>query len=167
MLFKRKKRYSMPEGAVISMRRGTKNAQWTDNKGRKRQAPVTSDGRIEVELATYTARYRNAAGERVERPTGCRSRDAAQTRLNEWLREAERVRAGVLSRSEASVAEWSNVPLLKHVEEYKSYMRALVSQRFCYNKPNALILQASEAIMRFMDLKPAHFLIFLFVSIAM
>ena len=59
MLFKRKKKYPMPEGATITTRCGIKTAQWVDGKGTKRRAILTDDGRIEVEMATYTTRYRN------------------------------------------------------------------------------------------------------------
>lgn len=124
MLFKRKKKYSMPEGATITTRRGVKIAQWIDGRGKKRQAAVTDDGRIEVEMATYTARYRNAAGVVVEQPTGCRGYGAAQSRLTEWLREVERIRAGVLSLTEAATAEWSHVPLADHIAAFRSHMTA-------------------------------------------
>jgi hypothetical protein len=124
MLFKRKKRYPMPEGAVISMRRGIKTAQWEDGKDRKRQAPVTKDGRIEVELATYTAKYRGADGTIIQRPTGCRSLAAAQARLSEWLSLVEKERAGIISKGEAQVSDWAFVPVETHIEDYKQYLLA-------------------------------------------
>jgi integrase len=103
-------------------------ATWTDRAGRKRTAVVVvgSDGllRIRDEAATYTAKYRDADGFVQEVATGCRDADAARTKLDELMRTAERIQSGSLSRSDAEVGKWQNVPLSVHVADYIADLRA-------------------------------------------
>ena len=73
---------------------------------------------------TWTARYRGADGGVIQRPTGCRGKDAAQARLSEWLKEEERMRSGVVTLSEAAAGKWARVPLNKHIEDFRGHMEA-------------------------------------------
>jgi hypothetical protein len=56
----------LPEGAEILTRDGQRHARWTDRRGRKRVAKVTTgrDGstRIVLEATTHVAKFRNGAG---------------------------------------------------------------------------------------------------------
>ena len=103
-------------------------ATWTDRAGRKRTAAVVagSDGlpRIRDEAATYTAKYRDADGVVREVATGCRDADAARTKLAELTRTAERIHSGALSRSDAEVGKWRNVPLSVHIADYLADLRS-------------------------------------------
>ena len=73
---------------------------------------------------TWTARYRGANGLLIQCSTQCKSRDAAQARLSEWIKEEERMRSGVVTLSEAATGKWASVPLQKHITDYKAYMEA-------------------------------------------
>jgi integrase len=103
-------------------------ATWTDRTGRKRTAVVVvgSDGspRIRDEAATYTAKYRDADDVVREIATGCRDAEAARTKLAELMRTAERIHSGALSRSDAEVGKWQNVPLSVHIADYIDDLRA-------------------------------------------
>lgn len=82
-------------------RKGERFARWTDGKGRKRTAKVTtpSEGahagteRLLIEAATCTAKYRDGTGCVCKVATGCRSADAAQSVLSEREKRADRVRS--------------------------------------------------------------------------
>ena len=103
-------------------------AAWSDRTGKKRTAVVVigADGspRIRDESATYTAKYRDADGVVQEVATGCRDADAARTKLAELMRTAERIHSGALSRSDAEVGKWRNVPITVHVADYIDDLRA-------------------------------------------
>ncbi len=103
-------------------------ATWTDRAGRKRTAIVVagSDGslRIREEAATYTAKYRDADGVIQEVATGCRDADAARNKLAELMRTAERIQSGALSRADADVAKWRNIPMPVHIADYVADLKA-------------------------------------------
>jgi integrase len=103
-------------------------ATWTDRAGRKRTAVVVvgSDGltRIREEAATYTAKYRDADGIVQEVATGCRDIDAAKVKLTELSKAVEKIKCGSLSRSDAEVGKWQNVPLSVHVADYIADLKA-------------------------------------------
>jgi integrase len=73
---------------------------------------------------TWTARYRGADGCVIQRPTGCRGKDAAQARLSEWLKEEERTRSGVVTSSEVAAVKWARVLLTQHIEDYKAHLKS-------------------------------------------
>ena len=102
-------------------------ASWTDRSGKQRTAVVVvgPDGtpRIRTEAATYTAKYRDADGVVREVATGCRDADAAKSKLAELMRTTERIRSGAISRTDAEVGKWQNVPLTEHVADYIAELR--------------------------------------------
>ena len=125
MLFKRTHKRPIPEGATITRTRSGRVAKWTDSKGRKQSAPVSLDGgHILVEAATWTARYRDASGRLVQRPTGCERLELAQSLLSDWLALEEKQRAGIVTASEAGAAEWAHVAIADHVTDFEDFMRA-------------------------------------------
>ncbi len=93
-------------------------------RGRSRAARQTAaaDGsqRVLVESGTYTARYRDADGRTVERPTGWSDEANARRRLTKWEREVERVRAGVLSPADVSLSRHVQEPIDSHFAAFET-----------------------------------------------
>src|SRR4051812_8044645 len=127
-LFKKSVTRPLPPGAEIITRKGERLARWRDGKGKMRTAPVTTGqngaDRIRDESATYVARYRDGNGLVVEHSTGCRDKTAAQNVLADLERQAERVRAGLLTPAEARVSEHLARPIAEHVEDFLSSLAA-------------------------------------------
>lgn len=89
----------LPDGAELFTRSGGERfARWTDRRGRKQTAKLTTGrgGRLRVlrECRTYTAKYRNSANLVHKVPTGCRSKDAAERILGTLHDRADKVRCG-------------------------------------------------------------------------
>src|SRR6516164_7049402 len=80
--------------------------------------------RIRDESATYVARYRDGNGLVVEVSTGCRDKTAAQNVLADLERQAEKVRAGLLTPAEARSSEHLSKPLREHLDAYIESMKA-------------------------------------------
>jgi hypothetical protein len=99
---------ALPSSAEVFTRDGERFARWKHRSGRTRTAPVTpsADGspRILVRASTYTAKYRDATGRIVERPTGCRDEGAARALLVELEKRSELVKANVLTSAQDAVA---------------------------------------------------------------
>ncbi len=126
--------YSKPmqRGAEVFTRKGERFARWTDRRGRKRTAKVTtpSEGahagteRLLIEAATYTAKYRDGTGRVRKVATGCRSADAAQRVLTELERRADRVRSGMATAAEDAVLDYRTAALAAHVDAYLEHLGA-------------------------------------------
>ncbi|NOT01124.1 MAG: site-specific integrase [Phycisphaerales bacterium] len=122
----------MPNGAELFTRKGERFARWTDAHGRKRVAKVTTPAkgthagtdRIIVEAATYTAKYRNGAGQLVKTATGCRTRDAAETVLNELRVRSDKVRSGSWTAAEDAVLDFKATPVGEHVDAYLQHLQS-------------------------------------------
>ncbi len=120
----------LPSGAELFTRKGERFARWPDRRGRKRTAKVTTptDGeyagtdRVLVEARTFTAKYRNAAGQVCKAATGCRDRDAALIVLAELEKRAERVRCGSLTAAEDAVLDHRTTALATHVDAYLEHL---------------------------------------------
>jgi hypothetical protein len=127
-LFKKTVTRPLPPGAEILTRQGQRVARWRDGKGKMRTAPVTTGqngaDRIRDESATYVARYRNGNGLVVEVSTGCRDKTAAQSVLADLERQAERVRAKLLTPAEARTAEHLSRPIGEHLADYLTSLEA-------------------------------------------
>ncbi len=127
-LFKKTVTRPLPPGAKIITRQGERLARWRDGKGKMRTAPVTTGqngaDRIRDESGTYFGRYRDGNGLVVEVSTGCREKTAAQSVLADLERQAERVRAGLLTPAEARISEHLGKPIAEHVDAYIESMRA-------------------------------------------
>ena len=121
----------LPIGAELFARKGERFARWTDGKGRKRTARVTTpvDGtnagadRLLIEAVTYTAKFRNGAGHVVKVSTGCRSLDAAKAVLSELETRADKVRAGTWSAAEDSTLDHQRTSIAAHVTAYVAHLR--------------------------------------------
>ena len=118
----------LPDGAELFIRKGERFARWTDRRGRKRTAQVTTgrDGspRIIRECRTYTAKYRNGANQVPKVPTACRSKDAAERVLGTLHDRADKVRCGAWTAAEDSVLDWQATLITKHVAAYLDCLRA-------------------------------------------
>src|SRR5262245_12087598 len=127
-LFKKAVTRPLPPGAEIITRQGVRLARWRDGKGKTRTAPVTTgqngSDRIRDESATYVARYRDGNGLLVEVSTGCRDKTAAQAVLADLERQAEKVRAGLITPAEARSAGHLSKPFVEHVDAYIESMKA-------------------------------------------
>ena len=93
----------IPEGAhIVTLKNGTKHAVWMAGDGEKTAKYIeTKNGpRIVEESQVYVARYTDATGRFRERSTGCRDLRAAEHKLNAWLQEVDKIKAGIISQEE-------------------------------------------------------------------
>src|SRR4051812_14745887 len=127
-LFKKAVTRPLPPGAELITRQGVRLARWRDGKGKTRTAPVTTGqngaDRIRDESGTYVARYRDGNGLVVEFSTGCRDKTAAQSVLADLERQAEKIRAGLLTPAEARVGEHLGKPIAEHIDAYITSLEA-------------------------------------------
>ena len=132
-LFKKTVTRPLPPGAEIIIRQGERLARWRDGKGKMRTAPVTTGqngaDRIRDESGTYVGRYRDGNGFVVEVSTGCRDKTAAQSVLADLERQAEKVRAGLLTPAEARISEHLGKPIAEHVDAYITSLEASGASR--------------------------------------
>ena len=126
----RKKTFTkpLPKGAELFTKKGDQFARWLDQNGQKRTASVTvgnnGDQRVVIRSATYTAKYRDAAGSVKEVSTKCRDKQAAAAVLAELEREADRERAGIVTSEESTSLSNSGKPLSGHLDSYSSARKA-------------------------------------------
>ena len=78
-VFRKTRTQPLPAGAELFTRGGQRFARWKPATGKTRTARVTNseDGslRIQIEAATYTAKFRTGQGLIREVSTGCRDED--------------------------------------------------------------------------------------------
>jgi integrase len=119
---------ALPAGAEICVRKGERFARWKDRRGKARTARLTTgqDGkdRIIVESGKWFAKYRDGAGVVQVVPTGCKDETAARQVLADLERKAELVRSGMISATEAAVAEHLGVGVAEHFDAFRQYMEA-------------------------------------------
>ena len=120
----------LPPGAEVFMRKGERFARWTDSRGRKHTAKVTTPtegehagtDRVLVEARTFTAKYRDGAGHVRKVATGCRTADGASIVLAELQNRAERVRCGSLTAAEDAVLDHRTTAIATHVDAYLDHL---------------------------------------------
>ena len=126
-IFRQQVTRPVPAGAEVITRSGVRQARWRV-RGKLRTADVRPNAagadRIVSESRTWSARFRDAAGNLVTRSTGCRDRQAAEQTLARWEREVEQVRAGVLNPSDLDTARHSSTPLADHLAAYEESLYA-------------------------------------------
>jgi integrase len=119
---------SLPPDVEKFARKGECFARWTDGKGRKRTAAVTTgkngSERIVIKATTYTAKYRDGSGHVLEVATGCRDETAARSVLAGLVRRAELVKAGVMTKTEDTVADHLQTPIEEHLAAHIEHLRA-------------------------------------------
>ena len=107
-LYKKPLYRPVPLGAkIITAKNGTKYAIWSNADGEKTAKYLeTANGpRIVEESQVYVARYTDATGRFRERSTGCRDLRAAEHKLNAWLQEVDKIKAGIISQDELDVGQ--------------------------------------------------------------
>jgi len=107
-LYKKPLYRPVPLGAkIITAKNGTKYAVWSNADGEKTAKYLeTANGpRIVEESQVYVARYTDATGRFRERSTGCRDLRAAEHKLNVWLQEVDKIKAGIISEEELEVGQ--------------------------------------------------------------
>jgi len=126
----RRKTYTkpLPDGAELFTRKGERFAKWKDGKGKTKTAPVTTTGdgspRIVSTSRKWLAKFRDAEGYVVEVPTGCTDKAAAQQRLRELERQAERVRAGVVTTAETKAVSHQQADIAEHFAGFIDHRKA-------------------------------------------
>ena len=116
----------LPKSAVIKTVRGKLVAEWNGKGGKLRKAPIETkaDGSqvVRLERSIWLAKYRDENSIVVQRSTGCRNKDAAKVKLAEFIREVERIRAGVMTKEETDLADSLHAHLADVLETYCEYM---------------------------------------------
>jgi hypothetical protein len=156
----------LPAGAVVASRRRRATARelrqepgrqsvveqvatWRDRTGKKRTAVAVAAGdgslRVRVESETFYAKYRDGEGIVRVVPTGCRDKQAAQSKLAELERTADKVRAGALTVAELRVAGHNKTPTAAHVADYVEYLRQKGTHRDRVNTTEARLLELVDA----------------------
>ncbi len=131
-VFKRTSTKPLPTGAELFARKGERFARWKTPKGKTKTAPVVipTEGkfagqeRIVVETPTYFADFRDGNGHLRRVATGCRDESAARAVLGGLEKRAEKVRAGIITKSEDAMTCHQHTALTEHVGEFIATMRA-------------------------------------------
>ena len=127
-LFKKTFLKPLPTGAIVKTVRGKSVAEWIGKGGKKRTAPVETKGDgsqvIRLERKTWVARYRDADRVIRERSTGCTNKAAANVKLSEFVKESERIAAGVMTKDETELADWRHSWLLDAISDYALYVKS-------------------------------------------
>lgn len=117
----------LPVGAELFTKRGQRFARWKAGKRTRTEKLTTGrDGteRIVTESPTFLAKYRDGQGIVCEVSTGCKDETAARAVLAELEKRAEKVRAGIITKSEDAMTVHQHTPLTDHVAEFIASMRA-------------------------------------------
>ncbi|MFM7150790.1 MAG: tyrosine recombinase XerC, partial [Gemmataceae bacterium] len=127
-LFKKSFTKAIPDKAEISSKNGVQIARWRDRHGKLKTARVTTgktgQQRLLMETAEWYGRYRDEHGVLIERSTECRDKQAAEQILQRWIREVERVKAGVLTSAEKETRKHQASSFPDHVTAYIDHLRA-------------------------------------------
>src|SRR5438552_423965 len=127
-LFKKQYTKPLPPGAEVVEKQGQRFARWKDRRKKTRTAPLTQgeDGsdRILCETAAWYGRFRDHTGIVVERSTDCRDEGPAAQVLARWEREAERIKAGVMTPVEEQMGRCQGEPIGAHFDAYLAHLEA-------------------------------------------
>lgn len=139
----------LPQQAAVSARNGGRRvASWKGRSGKTVTVDVVEAPsgalRYRTNSPTWVAKYRRADGVIVERSTGCRDKRAAQAVLNEWERHEEKIRAGVLSPSDAQAAEYAHDSLADHLAALETDQRNAGTTDPHQRETNAKIVRVAE-----------------------
>ncbi len=127
-VFKNQTTRPLPVGAEFFTKGGQRYARWKPAKGKTRTAKLTSgrDGskRIVTEWPKWLAKFRDGRGIVREVSTGCKDETAARAVPGELEKWAEKVRAGIISKSEDTMIVHQHTPLTEHLAEFIATMQA-------------------------------------------
>ena len=125
-LYKKPLYRPVPVGAIIlESNDGTKYAIWNAGGREKtaRYVEIENGPRIVEESQVYVARYTDATGRFRERSTGCRDLRAAEHKLNGWLQEVDRIKAGIISQDELEVAKKMQGKIADYLSDFEWYLK--------------------------------------------
>lgn len=123
-VFKKHYAVALPANAERFERNKEPWARWKAANGKKREGKLSAcGGKVLLESATWTAKYRDGRGRIVERTTECRTREGAERKLAEFEAAAERVRCGLVTAAEADTIDWQAMPFSRHVADYEAHLR--------------------------------------------
>ena len=131
----------LPAAAEVFTREGQRFARWTDRRGRKRIAKVTTpakgrhagEDRVVLACNTHTAKYRDGSGVVRKVGTGCPMRDAAETVLSDLRGRAELVKANVLTAAQDAAADHAATPIDRHTAGYVTHLGLVASPEHVAN----------------------------------
>ena len=124
-VFKRKRKEPMPAGATIVERKGRKIVEWRDENGKRRVAPLSSDGAgIQVETGNYTVQFTDEHGATQRQASGCSDYDAAMQLARELESRAMQRREGLLDPALERHSKAARAPIAEHVARHVEYLAA-------------------------------------------
>ena len=128
----------VPPGAEIVERGGKRIARYRIRSGKLRTAEVftAADGRVRIrgETKAYIAKFRDAAGFWIERPTGCTDETAARAVLAQLERRTELVRAGVLTPEEDAASKHGAESVDTNLDAWRDHLRLKGSTEHWYTQ---------------------------------
>ena len=124
-VFKRTKKKPLPAGAQIKQRKGVLVAEWRDDSGKLRHAPLSKDGTgIRVESSTYTVQYYDEHGHPQRLATQCRDYAAAEQLGREWDKRVMQRREGLLDPAQERFAKAARALIAEHAAAHVEHLRA-------------------------------------------
>jgi integrase len=118
----------LPDGAELFTRKGETFAKWKDAAGKTRTAPVTTAGdgspRIVATSRKWLAKYRRGDDLVIEVPTGCTDKAMAEQFLADLERQADRVRAGVVTTAETQTVVHQQAGIAGHFAAFIANRKA-------------------------------------------
>jgi len=128
----------LPPNAEIVVQRGKRLARYRMRSGKLRTAEVftAADGRVRIrgETRSYIAKFRDAAGYWVERPTGCTDETAARAVLAQLQRRAELVKAGVITPEEDAASRHGAESIETNLDAWRDHLRLKGSTEHWYTQ---------------------------------
>jgi len=124
-VFKRKRKEPMPEGAQIIERKGRKVVEWRDANGKRRVAPLSSDGAgIQVESDNYTVQFIDEHGDVQRQASGCSDYDAADQLARELESRAMQRREGLLDPALERHSKAARQSIAEHAKAHVAHLAA-------------------------------------------
>ncbi|MCE7973491.1 MAG: site-specific integrase [Leptolyngbya sp. PLA1] len=151
----------LPPGAEIIVQRGKRVARYQLRNGKVRTAEVftAADGRVRIrgETKSYIAKFRDAAGYWVERPTGCSDETAARAVLAQLVRRAELIRAGVITPEEDAASRHGAESIETNLDAWRDHLRLKGSTEHWYIQARRRVARVAtdRGVKRLRDFTPA------------
>jgi integrase len=125
-VFKRTKKRPLPVGAAIKRRKGVLVAEWRDESGKVRVAPLSKDGAgIRVQSSTYTVQYYDENGHPQRVATRCRDYAAAEQLGRELDSQAMRRRQGLVDPAQERLGKAARSLISEHAAGHVAHLRAV------------------------------------------
>lgn len=125
-----------PHSAEIIVQSGKRVARYQLRNVKVRTAEVftAADGRVRMRGTTksYIAKFRDAAGYWIERPTGCSDETAARAVLAQLVRRAELIRAGVITPEEDAASRHGAESIETNLDAWRDHLRLKGSTEHWY-----------------------------------